>query len=326
MTFADRISRRIKLHDLDILLAVVETGTMGKAAERLKISQPAVSKAIADLEHTLRTRLFDRTRRGVEVTSYGIALARRSVAILDELRQGVQDLEFLADPTAGELRIGSTDFVMASIVSVVIDRLSVKHSRINFHVLAADPATLRRELIARKIELLVGRMYTVPDDEALDTEVLCDDPLVVVADRQHLLFGRRKIKLTEIVQENWTLPPPDTPSGSLVLDIFQRAGLEPPRNVVSTYSLPLRQYLVATGHFITVLPKSTLHVIGERLSLFALPVVLPAQQSLAVIATLKGRSLSPLAQFFVEEAREIAKAKSYNRYRPPRRAPGGPAR
>jgi DNA-binding transcriptional LysR family regulator len=124
------------------------------------------------------------------------------------------------------------------------------------------------------------------------------------------LSGRRKIKLAEIARENWTLPPPDTPSGSFVLDIFQRTGLGPPRNVVSTYSLPLRQYLVATGHFITVLPESTLRVVGKRLSLFALPVTLPAQESLAVISTLKGRTLSPVARFFIQEARVIARAKS----------------
>ena len=79
---------------------------MGKAVERLNLSQPAISKAIADLEQTLGVRLLDRSRQGVEPTAYGIALMRRGTAVFDELRQCVGDIDHLSDPTTGELRIG----------------------------------------------------------------------------------------------------------------------------------------------------------------------------------------------------------------------------
>ena len=95
----DRIGRRLKLRDVNVLLAVVQCGSMARAAERLAVSQPpVVSKAIADLEHTLGVRLLDRSRQGVEPTSYGQALLKRGLAAFDELRQGVKDIEFLADP------------------------------------------------------------------------------------------------------------------------------------------------------------------------------------------------------------------------------------
>src|SRR3979490_3383899 len=105
----DRIRRRLKLRDMDILLAVIQTGSMGKAASVLNMSQPAVSKAIASLEHTLGVRLLDRSWQGVEPTSYGRALIKRGVAMFDELRQGVQDIASLTDPTAGEIRMGGSD-------------------------------------------------------------------------------------------------------------------------------------------------------------------------------------------------------------------------
>jgi DNA-binding transcriptional LysR family regulator len=108
MPWDDRTKRRLKLRDLDVLLAVVETGSMGKAAKRLNISQPAVSKAVVELEDALGVRLLDRSRRGVVPTLYGLALAKHSVAIFNDLRQGVQDIDFLSDPTKGEIRIGST--------------------------------------------------------------------------------------------------------------------------------------------------------------------------------------------------------------------------
>src|SRR5215471_7045966 len=136
MPWNDRTKRRLKLRDLDILMAVIDSGSMGKAAKRLNISQPAISKAIAELEGALGVRLVDRGRRGIMPTPYGLALKKRSVAIFNDLRQGVQDIEFLSDPTTGEIRIGSTDPVSVAIVSPCIDRLSRKYPRMSFYVVA----------------------------------------------------------------------------------------------------------------------------------------------------------------------------------------------
>ena len=94
----DRIGRRIKLRDLHILLAIAERGSLIKAAHDLAISPPVISKAITDLEAAVGARLFDRDRHGAVPTTFGRALINRSVAALDELRQGVKELEFLADP------------------------------------------------------------------------------------------------------------------------------------------------------------------------------------------------------------------------------------
>ena len=87
MPWNDRIRRRFKLRELDILLTVVDAGSMAKAATRLNMAQPAISKAVADLEHLLGVRLLDRSRRGVEPTAHGSALLKRGIAVFDELRQ-----------------------------------------------------------------------------------------------------------------------------------------------------------------------------------------------------------------------------------------------
>src|SRR5262245_25751151 len=81
----DRQVRRLKLRELRVLLAVTQAGSMAKAAKQLAISQPAVSRAIADMEQTLGVPLFDRTAQGIEPTRYGRALLTRSVAVFDEL-------------------------------------------------------------------------------------------------------------------------------------------------------------------------------------------------------------------------------------------------
>jgi DNA-binding transcriptional LysR family regulator len=103
MRWSDRVGRRLKPRDLHIFVAVAELGNMAKAAERLAISRPVVSKTISELERTLGVPLFDRSAKGVVRTLYGHALLRRSVAIFDELRQSVKEIEFLADPAPDQL-------------------------------------------------------------------------------------------------------------------------------------------------------------------------------------------------------------------------------
>ena len=117
----ERIERRLKLHDLRVLMSVVEGGSMSKAAERLATSQPAVSRAIADLEYSLGVRLLDRSPQGIEPTPYGRALIKRVAAVFDELRLGVKDLEFLADPTAGEVRVAAPIALSTGYVAAAID-------------------------------------------------------------------------------------------------------------------------------------------------------------------------------------------------------------
>jgi DNA-binding transcriptional LysR family regulator len=150
---------------VDILLVVIQTGSMGKAAAALNISQPAVSKSIAYLEHTLGVRLLDRRRQGVEPTPYGHALIKRGVAMFDELHQGVQDIASLNDPTVGEIRMGGSEHTISAIYSPVIHKFSKQYPRMSFHIIVGDLKTLSRELDARRIDLLVSRMYSPPSEE-----------------------------------------------------------------------------------------------------------------------------------------------------------------
>ena len=119
-----RIGQRVKLRDLHILSAVVRWGSMAKAASHLAMSQSAVSEAIANLEDALGVRLLDRSAQGIQSTIYADALLKRGRVVFDELQQGIKDIEFLADPTTGEVRFGCPESVSAGLLPVVIDRLS----------------------------------------------------------------------------------------------------------------------------------------------------------------------------------------------------------
>jgi DNA-binding transcriptional LysR family regulator len=307
MLLSDRIGLRMKLHDLHVLMAVVQAGSMSKAAALLNTTQPAISRSIAELERTIGVRLLERNRQGVEPTEYGRALLDGGVAVFDDLRQAAKNIEFLADPTAGEVRIGCTPILAASFLSDVVDRLSRRYPRIVFHLVTAYLEPLRRELSERNVHLLIVRRFGPTADERLDFEFLFDDSYVVAAGAQSRWVRRRRIELAELASEPWTLPPPKSVIGSIAIEAFRARGLDYPRTTVVTDSPEVRISLLATGRFVTIFPASVLRFPTMRSEIKVLPVELQMAHVQNVIVTLKNRALSPVAQLFIDCARQVAK-------------------
>jgi DNA-binding transcriptional LysR family regulator len=307
MQLSDRIGLRLKLHDLHVLMAVTQAGSMSKAAALLNTTQPAISRSIAELERTIGVRLLDRNPQGVEPTEYGRALLDGGTAVFDDLRQAMKNIEFLADPTAGEVRIGSTAFLAASFVSAVVDRLSRRFPRIVFHFVTGYGETLHRELNERNVDLLIVRRFGPVADERLDFEFLFDDSYVVTAGTQNQWVRRRRIELAELANESWVLPPQRSVIGAIVTEAFRASGLDYPRVTVVTDSPHMRISLLATGRFVTIFPASALRFPARRSELKVLPVELPMGRRPNGIVTLKNRTLSPVARLFIDCAREVAK-------------------
>src|SRR5262245_38223717 len=180
-----------------VLLTVAELGSMGKAAERLAVSQPSVSKAIADMEHA----------KGVETTAYGRALLRRGMGAFDELRQGIKDIETLADPTSGEVRIGSPEAIASGLLTAVIDRFSREYPRVIVTVISANFVSQEYRLLRdRTVDFLIGALPTPFLQADLDAEVLYQDWARILAGSKHPLARRRKIDLAELAGAPWLLP------------------------------------------------------------------------------------------------------------------------
>ena len=149
-----QIGRQLRLRDLHAFFAVVRCRSMAKAAAQLGVSQPAVSKVIADLEHALGVRLFDRSPQGVEPTVFGAALLKRGTAAFDELKQGIRDIEFLADPTTGEVRIGCPGNISSTLMLRIVQQFMQKYPRVLLHVDAVQNPQDLPGLHERKYDLL----------------------------------------------------------------------------------------------------------------------------------------------------------------------------
>src|SRR5262245_59602874 len=192
MQLSDRIGRRMKLHDLHVLMAVVQAGSMSRAARLLSTTQSAISRSIADLEHTIGVRLLDRGRHGAEPTEYGRALLDGGTAMFDELRQAVKNIEFLTDPTVGEIRVIGHDYLIVGAISAVVDRLRRKYPGISIHVRPTLQETPRyRTLRERKFDLYLGRMTLIEED--IHAEHMFYDRVVVVSAPNSKWARRRRV-------------------------------------------------------------------------------------------------------------------------------------
>jgi DNA-binding transcriptional LysR family regulator len=299
------LGHRLKLQHLKVVMAVAEWGSMAKAAKHLAISQPVVSKVIADVEGMLGVRLFDRNTQGVEPTRYGSALIRRSAAIFDDLKASVEEIKGLADPAAGELLIGSTE-PLTGLTAGVIDRLSRKYPRIVFRVVQADSATLLdRALPERRVDLAIVPLAGPAVTEELQATILFHDHLRVVVGSRSRWARRPHVTLAELVDESWCVAPSSI--GALIPDAFAAGGLKAPHVALVTTTAPIFLQLIESGRFVGHFGEGLLRFYRDRFAVKALPIELQIPPFSVAIVTLKNRTVSPVAGLFIDHARAVAR-------------------
>jgi DNA-binding transcriptional LysR family regulator len=304
MEWEARAGRRLRLRDLYILAAVVKWGSMAKAAAPLAMSQPAISQAIANLEAILRVRLLERSPTGVRPTPYAELLLKRGHVVFDELRRSVKDIASLADPTSGEVRIGSPESFMAGLIPAIIDRVRRRHPKIAVQVEFAEGASPEfRELRDRRVDLLFGRVSDSFSDDEIEAHVLFREQYRIVASARSKWARQRKITLADLVGEQWIHMPPDIELTSLIGAAFLSHGLPSPAEAVASMSMHLRFHLLATGRYLTVMPISSLRFNAKPWGLKALRVNLPIHTRRVAVMSLRDRMLSPVAQLFLKHAR-----------------------
>lgn len=312
MKWDHRIGRRLRLKDLHTLQTVAEFGSMAKASARLALSQPAISKAVSDMENILGVALLDRSSRGVELTECGRLLVERTRVIFDEIAQGVADIDRISDPAIGHVKIGTTEPV-AGMVSEIISQLVTNYPRLTYDVMISDLDTLIGELRQRTRDVVISRWAPPTNSDDLAVKTLFKSSLAVMAAQGHPLLHRRKLSLGNLLDERWTLSPQDSFLGRVVVDLFHRRNLPLPPTVVTTISIHMRLDLLASGAFLTILPTQMLRYPSNRAWLRALDVDLrDSSQPIASITLKKRRAAGPVKLFeraTVEACKRIAKVR-----------------
>ena len=307
MLLNERIGRRMKLHELHVLMTVAQAGSMSRAAQLLNTTQPAVSKSISDLEHAIGVRLLDRSRQGAEPTEYGRALLDGSVAVFDDLRQAVKNIEYLTNPTVGEIKVVGHDPLLLGVLPAAFGRLRRKYPGISIDVTptVAEGGPRYRGLRERRFDIYLGRVTQIEED--IEAETLFHDRILIVTGAKSKWARRRQVALSELAEEPWVLPQPNAVVGSVIAQAFQKCSVKfPPKGTV--WGFPsLACALLPQEAFVTALPASLLRFGANLPPLKILPVDLPADPWPVGVMTLKNRTLTPVVKLFIDCAREVVK-------------------
>ena len=314
VNWENRIGRRLRLRDLHIFFTVVQWGSMAKAARELGMSQPSVSEVIAGLEHALGVPLLERSPKGVQMTPYGRALHSRANSAFDELRQGVRDIEFLADPTVGEIRMACPESIAAAFLPDVLAQFTRDYPGVSLHVeQVATPTFEFPELRARKFDFVIARLAqplrgkpSAEDELAIET--LIDEEFIVIAAVHSRWAKNPKLGFADLSDAPWILSDKDTYGRNVVNEAFRARGVREPQNVLTTLSVHLRFQLAAMGNHVTAIPRSIFPLGRERFGLCKLPVHLPTRSWPVGIVTLKHRTLSPVVTLFLDQLRAYARS------------------
>ena len=219
-------------------LTIVESGSLGDAARRLKTSQPTLTRSVKLLERSVGGAVFDRTPHGMRPTALGRALERRARVILGEVDSTQREINELVEGRRGRVVVGTGPVFGAVILPRAIARFQMKHPRIDVCVIQGQMREMLPAVIAGEIDCSFHSAPAALDDQELAHRVLLrGQSLSAVARRDHPLAGKKRISLAAIANQPWLLPRRPDYLRSRFDQLFQRAGLTPPSPLIEYNSI-----------------------------------------------------------------------------------------
>jgi len=210
----------LKINHLRMIIALAETGQISAAAELLNISQPAASRILNEMEAILKISLYERLPRGVALTSYGEALARRAQTIMLELREVSREIMELQSGSGGSVFIGTVQASTISLTVPAITKISAAYPGIEINLAVDTSVTLARELLSAKHDFIIGR---IPDDlnpRLFETEDLGPEHATLIVRNGHPLLQKDYVAIHDLPDYQWVFQPPGTLLRRTVEDLF----------------------------------------------------------------------------------------------------------
>jgi DNA-binding transcriptional LysR family regulator len=269
---------RLKLRHIQLVVAVDEERSIHKAALRLRMTQPAATKLLAELEHLLDVRLYERTTRGIIPTPHGESLARHARAVLGTLDNARRELAALSAGATGRLAIGMLAVAAPLLVPRALLAFKRRNPRVTVELHEGTLGALLPMLARGDLDLVVGRLTSDFDTGGFAFVHCYDEPMSVVARRDHPLRRRRNLTLADLVRERWVLPIPDAAYRHRLDAAFRQSGVEPPAELVESMSILTNATLLEESDMLGVMPLNTArhYARGGTLALLKVPLPLPS--------------------------------------------------
>ncbi|MEJ8826080.1 LysR substrate-binding domain-containing protein [Variovorax humicola] len=309
MAQIDRVLRsNLKLRHLQLLVALDEFRHLGRAAEFLSVSQPAVSKTLAEIERMFDLSLFVRSTRGTEPTAYGVAVVRFARSVLADYGRTRDEIDAVAGGASGRVSVGAMVVATPSLLVRAVAMLKERSSQTTVMVEEGDLTRLLPRLRVGELDLFVGRLepgYASPD---LDTEALYAEPMCIVMRPDHALVRDTKLDWAKLAGLPWVVPPPWASSRIKLEQMFYKHGLAPPVDIVETASFMVTLTFVRERPAVGFLARGVArHFEGEGL-LKILKLEVPIELPPVGMITLRGRSRTPATEQLMACLRSTASA------------------
>lgn len=306
MSQIDRALRsNIKLRHLQLVVALDDFRHLGRTAEFLRVTQPAVSKMLSEVEEMLDLQLFDRSRRGTEPTPAGMSFVRFARSMLAEYERTRDEIDALEKGAAGRTRVGCMVVGLPTLLSPAIAKLKQESRAATVLVEEGDLTHLLPKLRMGELDLFVGRLepgYAAPD---LVTEALYQEPMALVVAPDHALLKRRPLGWSHLSQRRWVVPPPWASMRVKLEQQFFRHELRPPVDVVETASFLVQLTLLQDQGAIALMAGSVADHYAARGLVARLPLAVPADVPPVGLMTLRDRPLTPITQRLIRILRQL---------------------
>ncbi|WP_084010494.1 LysR substrate-binding domain-containing protein [Pseudofrankia sp. DC12] len=293
---------RLKIRHLVYLDAIASAGSVVRAAERLHVTQPVVTRALHEVEDILGVRLYDRGPRGLTPTAFGAAFLDHARAVLAQLRSASDHLADLAGADTGTVTVGTYLAGSNLLLPLAIEGLKADRPRITVIVREASPETLAAELLAGTLDLVVGRL-TLGDAARLHQETLYREPIRLVARSGHPACAAGAARLADLVDYPWVVPVAETALRGELEAAFLHESLPLPADRVECMSILTTRHLLLHTDAIAALPEL---VTRDELGLTHLPVPLPSLGSSVGVTIPVGRQHTPAALALADCLRAVA--------------------
>jgi DNA-binding transcriptional LysR family regulator len=301
------IARKLRLRHLEIIAEVYDSRSILKASKRLNVTQPAVTKAVKDIEATLGLQLFERTTRGLLPTVYGEIFARHAKTVLAQLRYAAEELENLRVGYSGHIAVGSLLAASACLLPEAIALLKKDRPAIAITIIDGTYDILLPALTVGDIDMVLGRLPEAGRQAGLLYEELHDEPICLAVRKNHPLAKKKSLSLADLVDQAWVLPVQESSLRRQIEKMFIDEKLALPRNVIASMSILAIRVLLRKSDCIAILPYHVARDDVDQGLLALLPIMLgPLQTPVGAILRAPG-DLPPAAKALMECLRGVGR-------------------
>ena len=300
-----RMLGRLRLRHLELVSAIYDSGTILRASQAINLSQPAVTKALQEIESMLDAKLFTRSSRGLTATEEGHVFAAHAKTILAQIRHSAEELQDLTQGFGGHVSVGTLLTASAELLPKSIVALKAERPGVLVSIFDGTYDVLLPRLKMGDLDLVVGRIPEGLRSQGFDCETFFTEQACLVVRPGHPLTKLRRVKLEDLLQHAWLLPVRESYLRRQIEIVFAAADLSLPRNIIESMSATANRVLIEGSDLIELLPYSVARMDLDAGRLARLPVSLPGTRSPVGAILRRGSSLKPAAAALLEQMRVV---------------------